>query len=119
MPRISLARDAPHDMPKERVKSVNDILDWLSSVFGFQVTLNSSLLFLFYICICCDIGFGSYVGGPLYLVCMHSYQRTLNFLKDLQSLILISLKKLLGGFIFCNYGGNLNRIIIVSEASKP
>ncbi|KAF2290622.1 hypothetical protein GH714_014737 [Hevea brasiliensis] len=36
MPRISLARDAPHDMPKERVKSVNDILDWLSSVFGFQ-----------------------------------------------------------------------------------
>ncbi|KDP23126.1 hypothetical protein JCGZ_00181 [Jatropha curcas] len=36
MPKISLARDASHDLPKERVKSVNDILDWLSSVFGFQ-----------------------------------------------------------------------------------
>ncbi|KAG8659847.1 hypothetical protein MANES_02G084900v8 [Manihot esculenta] len=36
MPRISLAHDAHHDVQKERVKSVNDILDWLSSVFGFQ-----------------------------------------------------------------------------------
>ena len=24
--------------PTERVKPINDILDWLSSIFGFQVT---------------------------------------------------------------------------------
>lgn len=36
MPRYNSAYDASHDFPRERVKSVVDILDWLSSVFGFQ-----------------------------------------------------------------------------------
>jgi len=30
-------------MPMERVKNVNDILDWIASIFGFQV-MNISLL---------------------------------------------------------------------------
>ncbi|KAH9706027.1 callose synthase 7 [Citrus sinensis] len=36
MPSVRLATNAPHDLPEERNKSVFDILDWLSSVFGFQ-----------------------------------------------------------------------------------
>ncbi|KAJ6736049.1 LYST-INTERACTING PROTEIN LIP5 DOPAMINE RESPONSIVE PROTEIN DRG-1 [Salix viminalis] len=36
MPIIRLPRDSSSDMHKDRVKSVNDILDWLSSIFGFQ-----------------------------------------------------------------------------------
>ncbi|XP_061972403.1 callose synthase 7-like isoform X3 [Populus nigra] len=36
MPRIRLPHDSSSDMHKERVTSVNDILDWLSSIFGFQ-----------------------------------------------------------------------------------
>ncbi|KAG5250650.1 GLUCAN SYNTHASE family protein [Salix suchowensis] len=36
MPRIGLPHVSSDDSPKERVKSVNDILDWLSSIFGFQ-----------------------------------------------------------------------------------
>ncbi|XP_052309124.1 callose synthase 7 isoform X2 [Populus trichocarpa] len=36
MPRIRLPHDSSSDMHKERVISVNDILDWLSSIFGFQ-----------------------------------------------------------------------------------
>lgn len=40
MPTIH-ARAVSNDgstMPMERVIKVNDILDWLSSIFGFQVT---------------------------------------------------------------------------------
>ncbi|KAJ8749374.1 hypothetical protein K2173_018863 [Erythroxylum novogranatense] len=36
MPRIILRRDVHDELPKERVKPVNDVLDWLYSVFGFQ-----------------------------------------------------------------------------------
>ncbi|XP_065851855.1 callose synthase 7 [Euphorbia lathyris] len=36
MARFNSAHDTSHDFPKERAKSVIDILDWLSSVFGFQ-----------------------------------------------------------------------------------
>ncbi|KDO51866.1 hypothetical protein CISIN_1g028998mg [Citrus sinensis] len=36
MPSVRSATNAPHDLPEERNKSVFDILDWLSSVFGFQ-----------------------------------------------------------------------------------
>ncbi|XP_011044775.1 PREDICTED: putative callose synthase 6 isoform X3 [Populus euphratica] len=36
MLRIRLPHDSSSDMHKERVISVNDILDWLSSIFGFQ-----------------------------------------------------------------------------------
>ncbi|KAH8509176.1 hypothetical protein H0E87_011081 [Populus deltoides] len=36
MPRTRLPHDSSSDMHKERVISVNDILDWLSSIFGFQ-----------------------------------------------------------------------------------
>ncbi|CAK7346670.1 unnamed protein product [Dovyalis caffra] len=36
MPRIRLPHDFRDDSHQERVKSVNDILDWLSSIFGFQ-----------------------------------------------------------------------------------
>ncbi|KAH8515571.1 hypothetical protein Peur_047053 [Populus x canadensis] len=36
MPRITLPHVSSDDLPKESVKSVNDILDWLSSIFGFQ-----------------------------------------------------------------------------------
>ncbi|KAL9422968.1 hypothetical protein AB3S75_035118 [Citrus x aurantiifolia] len=32
----SVTTNAPHDLPEERNKSGFDILDWLSSVFGFQ-----------------------------------------------------------------------------------
>ncbi|KAF5744039.1 callose synthase 7-like isoform X1 [Tripterygium wilfordii] len=35
-PRITPTRSASDDMAKHRVKSTIDILDWLSSVFGFQ-----------------------------------------------------------------------------------
>ncbi|KAH9770603.1 callose synthase 7 [Citrus sinensis] len=37
MPSVRSATNAPHDLPEERNKSVFDILDWLSSVFGFQL----------------------------------------------------------------------------------
>lgn len=40
MPIIRSSPGAANDgstMPMERVKNVNDILDWLSLVFGFQV----------------------------------------------------------------------------------
>lgn len=40
MPRIGMTHGGPDDSPvmsTERVKSINDILDWLSSIFGFQV----------------------------------------------------------------------------------
>ncbi|KAJ6920384.1 callose synthase 7-like isoform X2, partial [Populus alba x Populus x berolinensis] len=37
MPRIRLPHDSSSDMHKERVTSVNDIFDWLSSIFGFQI----------------------------------------------------------------------------------
>ncbi|KAH9770731.1 callose synthase 7 [Citrus sinensis] len=33
----SVTTNAPHDLPEERNKSGFDILDWLSSVFGFQM----------------------------------------------------------------------------------
>ncbi|KAK7861274.1 callose synthase 7 [Quercus suber] len=39
MPRIHMTHGGPDDSPvisAERVKSINDILDWLSSIFGFQ-----------------------------------------------------------------------------------
>ncbi|KAM4094931.1 hypothetical protein ACB094_06G232100 [Castanea mollissima] len=39
MPRIHLTHGVPDDhsvMPTKRIKSINDILDWLSSIFGFQ-----------------------------------------------------------------------------------
>ncbi|GLT26329.1 hypothetical protein SLA2020_014070 [Shorea laevis] len=36
MPRFHSTSDVPETMPKERVKSINDILDWLASLFGFQ-----------------------------------------------------------------------------------
>ncbi|XP_022741019.1 callose synthase 7-like isoform X4 [Durio zibethinus] len=36
MPRVHMTSNAPQDIPQERVKPVNDILDWLSSFFGFQ-----------------------------------------------------------------------------------
>ncbi|KAM3698993.1 hypothetical protein ACJW31_06G228400 [Castanea mollissima] len=39
MPRIHMTHGGPDDSPvvsTERVKSINDILDWLSSIFGFQ-----------------------------------------------------------------------------------
>ncbi|TKY46783.1 Callose synthase 7 [Spatholobus suberectus] len=39
MPVIPASPEAPNDdsaMPTERVKKVNDILDWIASVFGFQ-----------------------------------------------------------------------------------
>ncbi|XP_034931191.1 putative callose synthase 6 isoform X1 [Populus alba] len=36
MPKIRLPHDSSSDMHKERVTSVNDIFDWLSSIFGFQ-----------------------------------------------------------------------------------
>ncbi|XP_034915011.1 callose synthase 7 [Populus alba] len=36
MPRIRLPHVSSDDLTKESVKSVNDILDWLSSIFGFQ-----------------------------------------------------------------------------------
>lgn len=41
MPRILLKPTGPDDggtMSSERIKPVNDILDWVSSIFGFQVT---------------------------------------------------------------------------------
>jgi callose synthase len=34
-------------MPMGRVKNVNDILDWIASIFGFQV-MNISLLCIVY-----------------------------------------------------------------------
>ncbi|KAG6783967.1 hypothetical protein POTOM_009649 [Populus tomentosa] len=37
MPRIRLPHVSSDDLTKESVKSVNDILDWLSSIFGFQL----------------------------------------------------------------------------------
>jgi len=40
MPIIRARPDASNDdstMPTERLKKVNDILDWIASVFGFQV----------------------------------------------------------------------------------
>ncbi|KAF3964150.1 hypothetical protein CMV_011529 [Castanea mollissima] len=40
MPRIHMTHGGPDDSPvvsTERVKSINDILDWLSSIFGFQL----------------------------------------------------------------------------------
>ncbi|XP_021300707.1 callose synthase 7-like [Herrania umbratica] len=37
MPRVPMTSNVPRDdIPQERVKPVNDILDWLSSLFGFQ-----------------------------------------------------------------------------------
>ncbi|XP_024041521.1 callose synthase 7 isoform X1 [Citrus clementina] len=37
LPKPSVhSTNAPHDFPEERSKSIFDILDWLSSVFGFQ-----------------------------------------------------------------------------------
>ncbi|KAJ6352483.1 hypothetical protein OIU76_001673 [Salix suchowensis] len=36
MPINRVPRDSSSDMHKDRDKSVNDILDWLSSIFGFQ-----------------------------------------------------------------------------------
>ncbi|KAF9682829.1 hypothetical protein SADUNF_Sadunf05G0148900 [Salix dunnii] len=39
MPIIRLPRDSSSDMHKHRVNFVNDILDWLSSIFGFQSAL--------------------------------------------------------------------------------
>ncbi|OMO49645.1 Glycosyl transferase, family 48 [Corchorus capsularis] len=37
MPRVHVTSNVPtDDVPKERVKPVNDILEWLSSLFGFQ-----------------------------------------------------------------------------------
>lgn len=41
MPRIHLKPTGPGDgaaAATERIKPVSDILDWISSVFGFQVT---------------------------------------------------------------------------------
>lgn len=40
MPIIRARPDTFHDdstMPTDRLKKVNDILDWIASVFGFQV----------------------------------------------------------------------------------
>ncbi|CAN0897462.1 Putative callose synthase 6 [Linum grandiflorum] len=37
MPRISSIHSAIHDVPTGKIKPVNDILEWLSSLFGFQV----------------------------------------------------------------------------------
>lgn len=40
MPQIHVETDAQDEslaMPVERVRSVTDILEWLSSIFGFQV----------------------------------------------------------------------------------
>ncbi|GLT70370.1 hypothetical protein SLA2020_424530 [Shorea laevis] len=36
MPRVHLTSDVPDNLTQERNKSVNDILDWLTSLFGFQ-----------------------------------------------------------------------------------
>ncbi|KAK8672717.1 hypothetical protein V6N13_111081 [Hibiscus sabdariffa] len=36
VPRVHTTPNAPDDIPQERVKPVNDVLDWLSSHFGFQ-----------------------------------------------------------------------------------
>ncbi|XP_050228650.1 callose synthase 7 [Mercurialis annua] len=36
MPKVSHTQDASYDLPKGRAKPVVDILDWVSSVFGFQ-----------------------------------------------------------------------------------
>lgn len=57
MPRINLKPTGPGDgatMPSERIKPVSDILDWVSSIFGFQVTwsLNAFMLFLLSISMC-------------------------------------------------------------------
>lgn len=45
MPKIRLPHDSSSDMHKERVTSVNDIFDWLSSIFGFQVRCTFSSIF--------------------------------------------------------------------------
>ncbi|GAV79263.1 Glucan_synthase domain-containing protein/FKS1_dom1 domain-containing protein [Cephalotus follicularis] len=36
MPRVHSTSNRHDEMPRETVKSVNDILDWLASIFGFQ-----------------------------------------------------------------------------------
>ena len=62
MPRIRSTSSAPDDnsiMLEDRDQSFTDILDWLSSIFGFQVASNLESLFqLFYFmhCIICSIG---------------------------------------------------------------
>ena len=50
MPIIRARPDASQDdstMPTDRLKKVNDILDWIASVFGFQVMNILSLPLLF------------------------------------------------------------------------
>ncbi|XWS30101.1 hypothetical protein CRYUN_Cryun24cG0089000 [Craigia yunnanensis] len=36
LPRVHMPSNTPDDIPQEGVEPVNDILDWLSSLFGFQ-----------------------------------------------------------------------------------
>lgn len=48
MPRVSPAPITQDDnviMPEYRDKSINDMLDWLASIFGFQVNIVSGILF--------------------------------------------------------------------------
>lgn len=50
VPRVPVTHNVQDDniiMPEYRDKSINDILDWLASIFGFQViSISSDLLFL-------------------------------------------------------------------------
>lgn len=41
MPRVQLSSSALDNKPQEGNKSVTDILEWLSSIFGFQVFLHT------------------------------------------------------------------------------
>jgi hypothetical protein len=45
MPRIHETHGVP-DESTQKVKSINDILDWLSSIFGFQVSCVLNVYFL-------------------------------------------------------------------------
>ncbi|KAK8553205.1 hypothetical protein V6N13_089417 [Hibiscus sabdariffa] len=51
VPRVHNTFNVPDDIPQERGKPVNDVLDWLSSHFGFQVPIgcNRQQLELIYI----------------------------------------------------------------------
>lgn len=73
MPRINMPANASDDAPQERAKPVNDILDWLSSLFGFQVIL-LTLLQLFYSTLCSN---GS---QPLVKLCMLNLQSYMHFM---------------------------------------
>lgn len=84
MSGVPLTTNVTHDLPEARDKSVFDILDWLSSIFGFQVTYSWNLLLSIYFSINILHAVGlcyllvisvNFVPGPFYRILQYLFQK--------------------------------------------